>query len=132
MSFQAVTWAIEQKTGSPSAKAVLWSLANYANSLWCAYPYQETISEDSEQSVDSVGRRIGDLVDAGLVRRIKLKRFGRRTHDFLILQPSELFSAPLDDIRPHLPSGCDVMDDGKRSFRRTYAVERGDGMRCPP
>ncbi|MHC2818763.1 hypothetical protein ACVMBY_002323 [Bradyrhizobium huanghuaihaiense] len=21
---------------------------------------------------------------------------------------------------------------GKRSFLRTYAVERGDGMRCPP
>ncbi|MCP3477753.1 hypothetical protein NLM33_47415 (plasmid) [Bradyrhizobium sp. CCGUVB1N3] len=25
-----------------------------------------------------------------------------------------------------------LMDDRKRSFLRTYAVERGDGMRCPP
>ncbi len=31
MSIQAVHWAIEQKTGSPSAKATLWSIANYAN-----------------------------------------------------------------------------------------------------
>ena len=25
-----------------------------------------------------------------------------------------------------------ALNDGKRSFLRTYAVERGDGMRCPP
>jgi hypothetical protein len=50
MSFQAVTWAIEQKTGSPSAKAALWSIANYANENWVAYPKQETIARDSEQS----------------------------------------------------------------------------------
>ncbi|MEY9231597.1 transposase [Bradyrhizobium japonicum] len=29
-----------------------------------------------------------------------------------------------------LPEG--MTDEGKRSFLRTYAVERGDGMRCPP
>lgn len=111
MSFQAVTWAIDQKTGSPSAKAVLWSIANYANDQWCAWPFQETIAEDSEQSTDSVGKRIAELAAAGLMRRIKLKRFGRRTHDFLILARSPLFSAPLEDIRPHIPSGCDVMTD---------------------
>lgn len=111
MSFQAVTWAIDQKTGSPSAKAVLWSIANYANEQWCAWPFQETIAEDSEQSTDSVSRRISELVGGGLLRRIKLKRFGRRTHDFLILPRSPLFSAPLEEIRPHIPSGCDVMED---------------------
>jgi Transposase DDE domain group 1 len=25
-----------------------------------------------------------------------------------------------------------AQNESKRSFRRTYAVERGDGMRCPP
>jgi len=111
MSFQAVTWAIEQRSGSPSAKAVLWSIANYANELWCSFPKQETIANDSEQSVDSVQRRVADLVKCGLARRIKLKRYGRRTHDFIILPPSPLFEAPLEDIRQHLPSGCDVMED---------------------
>lgn len=115
MSFQAVTWAIEQKTGSPSAKATLWSIANYANDFWCAYPKQSTIAKDSEQSTDSVGKRVADLVDAGLLRRIKLKRFGRRTHDFIILARSELFEASLEEIRPHFPAGCDILEEEKNA-----------------
>lgn len=111
MSFQAVTWAIAQQTGSPSAKAALWSIANYANDLCCAWPRQEVIAADSEQSPDSVQRRIADLIDKGLIRRLKLRRFGRRTHDFLILAPSPLFGAPLDEIRPHLPASCDLMTE---------------------
>lgn len=111
MSFQAVTWAIEQKTGSPSAKAVLWSIANYANENWFAWPKQDTIAADSEQSTDSVGKRIADLIGMGKVRRIKLKRFGRRTHDFLILPPSPYFASDIEALRPFLPSSCDVIED---------------------
>lgn len=111
MSFQAMTWAIEQKTGSPRAKCILLSVANYANPMWCAYPKQELIARESEQSTDSVQRYLADLIEPGLIRRIKLKRFGRRTHDFLILRPSPLYEAPIGDILPHLPSGCDVMED---------------------
>lgn len=126
MSFQASTWAIEQRTGSPSAKSTLWSIANYANEYWCSFPKQETISWDSEQSVDSVGKRIGDLVAHGLVRRIKLKRYGRRTHDFLILQPSRLFGAPLEEIIPHLPSGCEVMIDRSAASHDTDSDAAAD------
>jgi hypothetical protein len=111
MSFQAVTWAIEQKAGSPSAKATLWSIANYATEHWFAWPKQATIANDSEQSPDSVQKRIPDLVAAGLVRRIKLKRHGRRTHDFYILRPSPFFAAGLEELIPFLPRGCDVMED---------------------
>ena len=111
MSFQAVTWAIEQRAGSPSAKAVLWSIANYANDQWVAWPKQATIANDSEQSTDSVGKRVADLIELGLARRIKLKRYGRRVHDFMVLRPSPLFEAPLEVIRQHLPAGCDVLED---------------------
>jgi len=111
MSFQAMTWAIEQKTGSPRSKCVLWSIANYAGPLWFAYPKQDLIAEESEQSPDSVQKYLSDLIAAGLVRRIKLKRFGRRTHDFLILKPSPLFKASVSEVLEHLPSGCDVMED---------------------
>jgi hypothetical protein len=110
-----MTWAIEQKTGSPRAKCVLLSIANYANALWCAWPKQELIAEESEQSPDSVQKYLADMIGPGLVRRIKLKRHGRRTHDFLILRPSPLYDAPLDDVLPHLPSGCDVMPDAAAS-----------------
>lgn len=113
MSFQAVTWAIEQKTGSPSAKAVLWSIANYANENWFAWPKQDTLAADSEQSTDSVGKRIADLIAIGKVRRIKLKRFGRRTHDFLILPPSPYFAADIEVLRPFLPASCDIIEDAE-------------------
>ena len=96
MSHQATAWAIDQITGSPSAKATLWSIASYANADWCSYPKQETIAKDSEQSVDSVQRRIAELVDRKLMRRVKLRRHGRRTFDFLILPPSPFFAASIE------------------------------------
>ena len=111
MSFQGMTWAIAQKTGSPRAKCVLMSIGNYANQDWCAWPSQELIGKESEQSVDSVQKYLADLIAASLVRRIKLKRFGRRTHDFFILPPSPVYRSPIEDIMPLLPTGCDVMDD---------------------
>lgn len=129
MSFQAVTWAIAQKTGSPSAKAVLWSIANYANEDWFAYPKQERIATDSEQSVDSVQKRNADLVACGLIRRIKLKRFGRRTHDFLILQPSPYFAAPVEDLRPFIPAGCDVIEESPENSLRDAAAECGSDIK---
>jgi hypothetical protein len=108
MSFQAVTWAIAQRAGGPSGKAVLWSIANYANDMGCAWPSQQTIVEESEQSADSVQRRIPDLVDRGLVRRIPLRFQGRKTVDFFILATSPHFAASLAEIEPLLPRGCIV------------------------
>jgi hypothetical protein len=113
MSFQAVTWAIEQEVDSPSARCVLVSIANYANTEWCAWPKQETIARESVQSVDSVQRRMPALIAAKLVRRVKLKRFGRRTHDFYILPRSPYFEAELDEIRPLLPASCDVIEESE-------------------
>lgn len=111
MSLQAMTWAIEQEVGSPSARCILMSIGNYANAQWCAWPYQETIARDAVQSVDSVQRRMPELIAAGLVRRIKLKRFGRRTHDFYILPRSPFFESTIEEIRPLLPASCDVIED---------------------
>ena len=108
MSFQAVTWAIEQRAGGPSAKAVLWSIANYANEAWCSWPSQKTIGGESEQSADAVQRRIPELEEAGLVRRIPLHFHGRRSVDFFILRPSRFFSSSLDEIEPLLPRGYSV------------------------
>lgn len=108
MSTQAMTWAIGQRTGGPSAKTVLWSIANYSNQYWCAWPSQKLIVEESEQSADSVQRRIPDLEALGLIRRIPLRYAGRKTIDFIILQPSQWFAASLEDIEPLLPRGCVV------------------------
>jgi hypothetical protein len=103
MSFQAVTWAIEQKAGGPSAKATLWSIANYANEHWCAWPSQATIARDSEQSIDSVYRRVLELNALGLVRRVPLRHEGRKAPDFFILRRSPFFDAEIARILPLLP-----------------------------
>jgi len=95
--------------GGPSARATIMAIANHANDEWFCWAKQSTLATESEQSPDSIQRRIQEFIALGRVRRIKLKRFGRRTHDFLILKPSAYFDAPLDQIEPFLPRGCDIM-----------------------
>jgi hypothetical protein len=108
MSFQAVTWAIGQTAGGPSAKAVLWAIANYANERWCAWPSQVRIAEESEQSPDTVQRRLGELEARGIIRRIPLRFAGRKTVDFIILAPSPFFASGTDELQDLLPRGCVV------------------------
>jgi hypothetical protein len=108
LSAQAMAWAIGQRAGGPSGKVVLWSIANYANQHWCAWPSQKLIVDESEQSADSVQRRIPELEALGLVRRVPLRFAGRKTVDFYILPPSPWFGASLVEIEPLLPRGCTV------------------------
>jgi hypothetical protein len=103
MSFQAVTWAIQQRAGSPSAKATLWSIANYANDQLVTWMSQKLIAEESEQSPDSVQRRIVELIDMGLVRRIPLHYAGRRSIDFFVLANSPWFASPLAEVEALIP-----------------------------
>jgi hypothetical protein len=85
--------------GSPSARATIYAICNHANDEWFCWAKQSTLAEESEQSPDSIQRRIQEFIALGRVRRIKLKRFGRRTHDFLILKPSPYFDAPIEHDR---------------------------------
>jgi hypothetical protein len=68
MSWQATAWAAKQKTGSPACKLILLALANYADASGAAWPSQDTLANDTEQSVDSVQRRLKQLVQIGLIR----------------------------------------------------------------
>jgi pyocin large subunit-like protein len=69
MSWEASTWALSQKTGSPSGKAVLLFLANYADDKGRCWPSQNTIAKQTEQSIDTVQRRIKKLEERGLLAR---------------------------------------------------------------
>lgn len=116
MSFQAMAWASGTKEnpmswGGPSARAAIYAITNHADDNWFCRTKQETLALESEQSADSIQRRIQEFIAAGMVRRIKLKRFGRRTFDFLILKPSPYFTAPLEVIEPFIPRGCEIMSD---------------------
>jgi len=122
MSFQAMTWAASLKWGGCSGRATIYAIANNANDQYFCWAKQETLAEESEQSTDSVQRRISEFVAEGQVRRIKLKRFGRRTHDFLILEPSAYFVAPIEEIEPFLPRGCDIMPEVESMMNRRLTL----------
>jgi hypothetical protein len=86
MSFQASNWAVTVKTGSPSGKAVLMAIANYAGSHGECYPSIATLAEDSEQSEDSVRRRLAELVERGIIARLeRTRKNGSRTTNKLVL-----------------------------------------------
>jgi hypothetical protein len=105
MSHQAVNWAIQQRAGGPAQKATLWSIANYANEHWCAWPSQKTICNESEQSPDAVQRWIKILEADGLIRRVPLRFAGRRSIDFFLLPPSPYFTSSIEEIEPIMPRG---------------------------
>ena len=68
MSWQATAWALQQETGSAATKLTLLGLANYADQHGICWPTQERLASETEQSVDTVQRRIKKLVALGLVR----------------------------------------------------------------
>jgi hypothetical protein len=82
MSWVAIKWARNQHVGSSTAKAVLLTLALYADETGFCWPSQETIAADIETSVDSVQRALKKHLEPALVRRIKRKSAdGRRISD---------------------------------------------------
>jgi hypothetical protein len=70
MSWQATAWAVRQKTGSAGCKLLLLTLANYADDTGCCWPGQESLRDDTEQSLDTIQRQLKLLEAAGLIRKI--------------------------------------------------------------
>lgn len=87
MSFQASTWSAKQKTGSPSAKAVLMALANYAGASGECFPSNATLADDTEQSKATVQRRLSELESKGFI--VRFERFktggGQTTMEIVLL-----------------------------------------------
>jgi DNA-binding transcriptional ArsR family regulator len=69
MSHRAMTWAVDQRTGSPARKAVLMNLADRADAVWLCWPGQKLIAKDTELGERTVRRALDDLEKAGLLRR---------------------------------------------------------------
>lgn len=67
LSFQAISWAFDQKLTRSSAKFVLVCLANYANEIFEAYPSTQTLSELTAMDRKTVVERLDDLCDLQLI-----------------------------------------------------------------
>lgn len=68
MSFQAMAWAVEQKTGSASTKLVLLILANYADNAGVCWPSQERLASDTDMTDRSIRNAVAALVEIGLLQ----------------------------------------------------------------
>lgn len=91
MSSQAVAWAIVMQAGGPSAKAVLMSIANYANAYGECWQDQKTLAEGAELQVRQFRNILKSLVERGLVEQVRRGGQGRgRLSDVLRLRMCEL------------------------------------------
>jgi hypothetical protein len=81
-SWDALAWASRQRTGGPGPKALLLSLAKRADESWSCYPGQDTLADETEQSVRTVRDQLKKLEELGLIRRESRGRpGGGRTSD---------------------------------------------------
>ena len=86
MSFKALDWARSVKTGSPTLKAVLRAIAEYADVDGIAWPSQERLIADTEFSERAVRNAILSLErDGALTREERRRPDGSRASDRLIL-----------------------------------------------
>lgn len=90
MSFQAQNWANHQKTGHISGRAILMTLANYADEQGCCYPSQSRLAEDCECSERTIRQWLDKLEELGFISRIRRNREdGSRTSDLIRLNIGE-------------------------------------------
>lgn len=66
MSWKALNWATSQPLKS-SRKAVLKSLANFANDEWHAWPSRMLLAEDAGVSERTLRRALSDLIEGGFI-----------------------------------------------------------------
>lgn len=86
LSVQAITWALQLETGSPTHKLVLLALANYANQDGQCWHSQLTIAADTELSRASIVRSLDFLEKQGVIIRERRSRAdGVRTTDIITL-----------------------------------------------
>ena len=71
MSSQAVAWAIVHRAGGPSAKAVLLSIANYADASGECWQDQPTLAAGADCSVRQFRNILKGLIERGLVEQVR-------------------------------------------------------------
>lgn len=69
MSFQAMAWAVKQKTGDALGRCLLLTLANYADEHGKCWPSLSRLADDCEMHRATVIRKLEALRDLGLVAR---------------------------------------------------------------
>lgn len=76
MSIKAINWVRKLKNITPSAKFVLFMLANYANNENISWPSHVTLSKDSCYSIATIKRSLKYLINNGYISIIDRENLG--------------------------------------------------------
>ena len=68
MSIKALKWCVKQKCRTPTAKLILFLLANYADKQHSCYPSEKHIAEVAGVSDRQVRTHLRDLEASGLIQ----------------------------------------------------------------
>lgn len=105
MSFQAMNWAVSVKTGSPTLKAVLMAVANYADvEDGTCFPSQQKLADELEVSSRTVMRALERLEEMGLIHRQRRHNpvDGSRSSDRITLSMGVPERTPADHLSDNL------------------------------
>ncbi len=86
MSFQMMTWAIEQEVPERGPAHLLLILANYASPEGECWPSQETLATDCKATDRTIRTELAKLESWGFIRREKRRQNGRQGSDLIALQ----------------------------------------------
>jgi hypothetical protein len=105
-SWDALAWASRQRVGSVGAKFVLIQLAKRVDENWSCFPGQDTLAEETEQSVRTVRDQLKKLEELDLIRReSRGKPGGGRTSDRYFLLVDGKPADPAGKGKPADPAG---------------------------
>lgn len=138
MSVQAVAWAMRQKTGSPTRKAVLIALADrHHRDTGECYPSVALMAEDTELSDRSVRTALEQLVEGGYITRARKRRKDGSlgTYEYELLM--ETVAAPPAAAAASPPAGRAArngvdLPNGATSTSTEVAVAAADPLDTPP
>ena len=86
-----MAWAIKQKAGNATGKAVLLMLANYADEDGVCFPSQNTLANECECSTRAISNWLKRFEEAGLIaRETRYGQLGYRTSDVIRLSIKSL------------------------------------------
>lgn len=105
MSFEAMTWAVKQKCGSPAAKMVLMILANHTNpSTGQCNPSHKRVAEQCEISISSLKVHIRKLAEAKILTVLHKFSDGVNLPNQYVLN-LDFLSFKTDGVGQNLPGG---------------------------
>lgn len=137
MSSQAVAWAIVMQAGGPSAKAVLMSVANYADAYGECWQDQATLAEGAELGERQFRTILKNLIERGLIARERRGGEGHgRKPDLLRLRMREMPAMitakrrPEPDEQPAISSNRQSLPEAKQpekiAERATGNIQHGN------